>query len=104
MDRIFANTDEIQKTAQTISNYNNTIQNRYDMVINSVKKVTNNWSGKASDTAQSRYRIIHRCYYEGTENTRYEVINNYVKALNEAVANGYNQTEKLNTKLADAFK
>lgn len=104
MDKIYANTDAIQEVAQNIASYNNSIQNQYSIVNTAISKIKNNWSGQAFEIAEKKYRIFHRCYYEGTENTRYSVIDDFVKILNLSIADGYEQTEKLNTKLADAFK
>lgn len=103
IEKVYIDTNKVRSTADNISYYNNTIQNNYSTVLDAIKKITYNWEGTAADRAQDKYRVIHRCYYEGSAGTRFDVIESYVSFLKDIVAQGYEKTEATNQKISKAY-
>jgi len=100
MREIFVNTDRIAATASKINSINNQIKNRYQGVENAMKNLDNSWDGKASVHAMEKFHSIRSNY----EDSRYNVLLNYVHYLEEQVSEGYKVTEGTNESLAAAFK
>jgi uncharacterized protein YukE len=57
-------------------------------------------TGKAADETRSSYDSFANKFFQ----TYYDILDQYVKFLRNNVVPGYNDTEIINTQLADAFK
>lgn len=65
-----------------------------------VDSLASYWNGKAADETRMSYESFANKFFQ----TYYDVLNQYVKFLRSNVAAQYEQTEQVNTQLADAFK
>lgn len=66
----------------------------------SVDALSSYWTGKAADDTRTSYESFANKFFQ----TYYDVLDQYVKFLRNNVATQYEQTEQVNTQLADAFK
>ena len=90
MSEININTTAVEQAAILLSEYNNSMQNKFSTVKQIMKKVSNNW--------------IHRKYLDDASTSRYSMMQQNIKFLKDYIAPGYVQTEKTNLSLADRFK
>lgn len=89
-------------TADMVEMYNHKINKEFDNVDHCVHSLFNNWISPAKEEANSKYNTIKRTYYDLPGN-RFDIIEEYVKALRE-VANIYENVETKNTNMKDAYK
>lgn len=94
------NTDNVALAAATISGINGKIANAFSDVEASMNSLNTFWDGSASDNSRSAFFSIKENYCDD----RYNVLDSYVKFLNQTIGIGYDQTEDINKKLADLFK
>jgi len=65
-----------------------------------VDSLSSYWTGKAADETRTSYESFGNKFFQ----TYFDVLNQYVKFLRTNVADQYEQTEQVDTQLADAFK
>jgi len=99
MAKQIINTDRLILSATKLRAVNNSINSAFDTLQTKAKQIDNNWRGAAGDAAKSTMYQLFK-YSEA----RSTVIQNYVNMLEQQVSPGYNNTETVNTKLADQFK
>lgn len=93
-------TQQVKQASVDISTCNNNILNAMEPVASSVRALNSAWNSSAGDKAIETF-----CELEGMyKDNRYNVIQNYVDFLNQQIGLGYEETEMVNVKLADAFK
>ena len=100
MPDIKVNTRAVGLFADNLKGVNNRIRDRLPQLNNSVKSLDNVWDGPAASAVMAKFGEIKGKY----ESERYKAIDNYVKFLKTQIGEGYEQTEDVNTKLAEQFK
>ena len=100
MPSIKINTDAAVNAAGHIKQINQQINDAFDSVWKSVRNLDKSWDGPASVKAIPRFDTIR----DACCNSRYNVLDNYARFLLNAVGQGYEKTETVNTSLADQFK
>lgn len=100
MSAIKVNTDTVVTVSQNIRKINNDIRDLISPVESAMKSLDNSWDGSSSTNAIRKFNSIKSTYCDN----RYKVIENFVNFLLHQVGEGYEQTETVNTSLADAFK
>jgi len=65
-----------------------------------INSLSSYWTGMASDETRASYDSFASKFFQ----SYYDVLDQYVKFLRNNVAAQYEQTEQVNTQLADAFK
>ncbi|MCL2082883.1 MAG: WXG100 family type VII secretion target [Oscillospiraceae bacterium] len=100
MTQITIDSEQVLAIATQVENDNQQLQ----QLLNDSKATVNNlssvWTGKASDETRASYESFANQYFQ----TYYDVLEQYVKFLRTNVSAQYEQTETVNTQLADAFK
>ena len=104
MDKITVNTDKIRECANSISNYNDKIDDAFKNVIKAISNIEGSWFGTAKDNTIAKFNEIKKYYIDNSGTSRKSSINQYVKFLSEYVGDVYDEVEISNTSLADAFK
>jgi len=100
MTQITLDSDQVLAIASQIESDNQQLQQLLNDSKASVDSLSSYWTGKASDETRSSYETFANKFFQ----TYYDVLNQYVKFLRNNVATQYEQTEQVNTQLADAFK
>lgn len=101
MGRLHVNTGAIRSTAKDIRSANERIRDGFDSTTKSVfNPLMNSWESPAASHAVKRFTDIRNCFYSD----RYTVMDNYARFLEQLIGEGYDETEKNNTSLADLFK
>ena len=98
--QITLDSDQVLAIASQIESDNQQLQQLLNDSKASVDSLSSYWTGKASDETRSSYETFANKFFQ----TYYDVLNQYVKFLRNNVATQYEQTEQINTQLADAFK
>lgn len=93
-------TEQVLAIASQIENDNRQLQQLLNDSKSSVDSLSSYWTGKASDETRSSYETFANKFFQ----TYYDVLDQYVKFLRNNVSAQYEQTEQVNTSLADAFK
>ena len=104
VDKIYVETDRVKEVAKSIGKYNKTIQDGFDAVNKSMNNLLNKKKKKKKEKAFARYKVIKKVYQDDQTSSRYQVIDNYRKLLEEVVAPDYEKTETTNVKIAEAYK
>lgn len=99
-DIIKVDTDHVSNVADNIDHFNKKIRDDFTAVETAVKSLGSTWVGSASEPSIGAFHDIKNTYSE----TRYQVVDNFVKFLKQQVDPSYEQTETSNTSLADQFK
>lgn len=94
------NTDAVVAAAESLKQYNDEMRNGLDPVKKAMNNLTIYWDGSAATTAFNKFKEIEMEMSE----TRYGVMDNYVRFLYQQVGEGYVQVEEANTSLAEQFK
>lgn len=100
MSRLKVDTNAIRNTAGKIASCNNQMKNEFTTIEAKMQSLQGTWSGSAADKATKSFAKIKNEY----NTTRYEVMDSYVSFLKQQVGVGFDEVEKANKKLADAFK
>lgn len=100
MAELKVNTDAAVRAADGIRTCNAQLRDGFSDVESAINRLDNFWEGKAATAAIGKFWKMKSDYCE----PRYNVLNNYVNFLMKQVNEGYTQTEKANTTLADTFK
>lgn len=100
MTGITLDTEQVLAIASQMENDNKQLQQLLNDSKSSVDSLSSYWSGKAADETRSSYEAFANKFFQ----TYYDILDQYVKFLRRNVAEQYEQTEGVNTQLADAFK
>lgn len=103
-DNIKIDTQVVSDVAYKLDSYNTEINNAFEVVNNAINDLNYNWVGNASEQAMSKFYSIKEEFVDRSETSRSGVMQRYVKFLKEQIGQGYEITEEMNTKLAEAFK
>ena len=98
--QITIDSEQVLSIASSIENDNKQLQELLNDSKTAVDSLSSYWTGKASDETRSSYDSFASKYFQ----TYHDVLDQYVKFLRTNVAEQYQQTETVNTQLADAFK
>ena len=96
---ITINSKVIADAAATMRRLNTELQDILKTTQSEVNALSGIWTGEASETTIASYNAFSSKYFS----TYKELIDNYVKFLNEAAVANYSEVEKKNKKLADEF-
>lgn len=94
------NTALILAASTDISNENTALRNSYDDIDKVISNLKKNWSGSACDLCCKKAEYIKKQFKE----TRFAVVEDYVRFLRMQVGEGYETTETVISSAADAFK
>lgn len=100
MTQITIDSEQVLSIASQIESDNQTLQQLLNESKASVDALSSYWSGRASDETRASYEAFAGNFFQ----KYFDVLNQYVKFLRNNVAMQYEQTEQVNTQLADAFK
>lgn len=100
MKDLKADTSAIIAAADHISAINKGILDKMNDPQAAVSRLDATWDSPASDEIIGRFITIKQTYNE----TRYNVIDNFVKFLHLQVGEGYTSAEEANRALAETFK
>ena len=98
--QITIDSEQVLGIASQIENDNQQLQQLLNDSKATVDSLSSYWTGKAADETRSSYESFASKFFQ----TYYDVLNQYVTFLRNNVAAQYEQTEQVNTQLADAFK
>ena len=98
--QITIDSEQVLAIASQIENDNQQLQQLLNDSKTAVDSLSSYWTGKASDETRSSYDSFAGKFFQ----TYYDVLEQYTKFLRNNVATQYEQTEQVNTQLADAFK
>lgn len=98
--QITIDSEQVLAIASQIEGDNQQLKQLLDDSKSSVDALSSYWTGKASDETRASYESFAGKFFQ----TYYDVLDQYVKFLRNNVAAQYEQTEQVNTQLADAFK
>lgn len=93
------NTLGISSSSNKLRTANNNINEEFITLQNKAKELDNNWHGAAGEAARTTMYQLFKYSEE-----RSKVIQNYINILEQQINPGYNNSETVNTKLADKFK
>ena len=93
-------TDAALMAAERIRAYNAQMRDDFPSVQDAINQLDNGWDGAVADKAKLRFNEMKSEFC----NSRYNVLDNYVRYLLQQVDIGYEQTESVNINLADKFK
>ena len=93
-------TERVRTAATNISSRNDNIRDALSTPETANNRLNAAWNSPSS------YQVLQQFYTikSNLEPARYAVMNQYVNFLRLQVGDGYDQTEQVNTALADAFK
>lgn len=100
MTGITIDSEQVLAIASSIESDNQQLQQLLNDSKATVDSLSSYWTGKAADETRSSYESFANKFFQ----TYHDVLNQYVKFLRNNVAMQYEQTEQVNTQLADAFK
>lgn len=94
------NTEAVVSVANNLKMYNTQMKDALPRVESAMNNLNKSWDGEASNAAIAKFNEIKSKFAD----TRYDVLENYVKFLLQQVGEGYTQTEDVNKSLAAQFK
>lgn len=97
---ITINTEEVRSIASQIENDNKNLKDLLDQTKTAIDALSEVWTGPAAEDTRTSYADFSGKFFE----EYYNVIDQYVKFLRTKVADDYDNTERNNQSLADAFK
>lgn len=100
MTQIILSTEQVLEIASQIENDNRQLQELLNTSKSTVDSLSSYWTGAASDETRASYDSFAGKYFQ----TYYDVLDQYVRFLRNNVVINYEETEQVNTQLADAFK
>ena len=98
--QITIDSEQVLAIASQIESDNEQLQQLLNDSKSTVDSLSSYWTGRAADETRSSYESFANKFFQ----SYYDVLNQYVKFLRSNVAEQYEQTEQVNTQLADAFK
>ncbi|CDX04958.1 Type VII secretion system ESAT-6-like [Desulfitobacterium hafniense] len=98
--QITIDSEQVLAIASQIESDNQQLQQLLNDSKATVDSLSSYWMGRASDETRASYESFANKFFQ----SYYDVLNQYVKFLRNNVAMQYEQTEQVNTQLADAFK
>lgn len=96
---ISIDTRVIAEAATTMSRLNTELQDILKTTQSEVNALSGIWTGEASQSTIASYNAFSSKYFS----TYRELIDNYVKFLNNAAVANYSEVDQKNKKLADEF-
>ena len=93
-------TEQVLAIATSIENDNQQLQQLLNESKATIDNLATYWSGNAYEETRNSYETFGGKFFQ----TYFDVLEQYVKFLRNNVATQYEQTETVNTQLADAFK
>jgi len=93
-------TDQVTAIASQLENDNEQLKQLLTESKSTVDSLGSYWTGQAADETRSAYEAFSGKYFQ----QYYEIIEQYVKFLRSNVISQYEDTERVNVQLADAFK
>ena len=100
MSNLQVNTDVVKAFATDIEVINAQIRDGFFEVQSAINQLDSTWDGRASENSIRVFNDIKAKYTD----SRYVIMDNYVKYLKQVVGEGDEQTENANIALADYFK
>jgi len=98
--KITVSSEQVLAIASQIEADNNSLRDLLNDSKTTVDSLSSYWTGKASDETRASYETFAAKFFQ----QYYDILDQYVKFLRRNVADQYDQTETVNTKLSDAFK
>ena len=98
--QITIDSEQVLAIASQLESDNQELQQLLNDSKASVDSLASYWTGRASDETRSSYESFANKFFQ----QYYDVLEQYTKFLRSNVAAQYEQTEQVNTQLADAFK
>ena len=98
--QITLDSEQVLAIASQIDNDNKELERLLGESQDTITNLGTVWTGKAADDTRSAYDSFAGKYFQ----TYHDILDQYVKFLRNNVAAQYEQTEQVNTQLADAFK
>lgn len=93
-------TDQVRAIASQIENDNNQLKELLENTKGTIDSLSSVWTGQAAEETRVSYEQFANKFFQ----QYYDVLDQYVKFLRTNVAEQYEETETINTRLADAFK
>jgi len=100
MTQITLTTEQVREIATQIENDNKKLKELLDSSKTTIDSLSSYWTGQAAGETQSSYESFANKYFQ----QYYDILDQYVKFLRANVADNYENTERIDTQLADAFK
>lgn len=97
---ITLDTEQVLAIATQIESDNRQLQQLLTDSKATVDNLLSYWTGKAAEETRASYDAFAGKFFQ----TYYDILNQYVKFLRTNVSEQYEETEQVNTQLADAFK
>jgi uncharacterized protein YukE len=94
------NTVAVLKTSEEIVLKNCAIRDDFNAVRNAMNRLQRNWSGSAADQASMKFLSLDKTFSDN----RYKVIKDFAWFLERHAGNRYEETEKIVSGAAAAFK
>lgn len=98
--KITLDSTQVLAIADQISANNVTLQEALTSSQATINNLSSIWTGQAAEETYAAYDSFATKYFQ----TYYDVLDQYVKFLRTNVATQYEETETVNTQLADAFQ
>ena len=99
MNNLKISTDAAVAAAAAIRTLNQDMQSEFEAVKNAVDRLDGVWDGQAAGKAVSGFKQFQAEYPAA----RYQVVENLANFLLQQVGQGYQNTEEVNTTIADDF-
>lgn len=99
MPRITVDPAQVEEIAAAMNSLNGKLNDTLEDSRDTIHGLKHVWSGEAADATVRAFDNFSKKYFE----TYREVINQYVKFLNDSVATGFSTVQKKNTSLSEAF-
>ncbi|MBQ6040246.1 MAG: WXG100 family type VII secretion target [Oscillospiraceae bacterium] len=100
MARITVNTDQVKEIAAALSALNTKLRDTLNESQATITGLSRVWTGEAFEATKAAFDSFAQRYFQQYQ----EVIESYVRFLNNQVSEGYFQVETANTQAAEAFK
>lgn len=98
--QITIDSEQVLAIASQIESDNQQLEQLLNDSKASIDSLSSYWTGKAAEETRASYESFANKFFQNY----YDILNQYVKFLRTNVATQYEQTEQVNTQLADAFK
>ncbi|MCM1059919.1 MAG: WXG100 family type VII secretion target [Eubacterium sp.] len=93
-------TEQVKTIATQIESDNNQLKDLLENTKSTIDSLSSVWTGQASEETRVSYEQFANKFFQ----QYYDILDQYVKFLRTNVADQYEQTETINTRLAGAFK
>lgn len=98
--QITLDSEQVLSIATQIESDNQRLQELLTESKGTIDSLSASWTGQAADETRSSYESFANKFFQ----SYHDILDQYVKFLRSNVAAQYEQTEQVNTQLADAFK